>query len=57
MRILVLGATGVLGRNVLPRLLERGYKVRALVRQPDSDALPNIALLDALVQSIQVNKP
>jgi 2-alkyl-3-oxoalkanoate reductase len=34
MRVFVVGATGVLGRNVLPRLLERGHEVRALVRQP-----------------------
>ncbi|HEY7358807.1 MAG TPA: NAD-dependent epimerase/dehydratase family protein [Ktedonobacterales bacterium] len=33
MRILVVGATGVLGRNVLPRLLERGHRVRAVARQ------------------------
>jgi nucleoside-diphosphate-sugar epimerase len=33
MKVLVLGATGVLGRNVLPRLLERGHVVRALVRR------------------------
>jgi len=32
MRVLVLGGTGVLGRNVIPRLLERGHQVRALVR-------------------------
>ena len=33
MRVLVVGATGVLGRQVLPRLLERGHTVRALVRR------------------------
>jgi nucleoside-diphosphate-sugar epimerase len=32
----VIGATGVLGRNTIPRLLERGYKVRALVRNPSA---------------------
>lgn len=35
MKILVVGATGVLGRNVLPRLVERGHAVRAIVRRPD----------------------
>ena len=35
MRVLVIGATGVLGRNVLPRLLERGHEVRAVVRRPE----------------------
>jgi len=35
MDILVVGATGVLGRNVVPRLLEQGYHVRALIRRPE----------------------
>jgi 2-alkyl-3-oxoalkanoate reductase len=34
MKVFVIGATGVLGRNVIPRLVERGYQVRAVVRQP-----------------------
>lgn len=32
MRIGILGATGVLGRQVVPRLLERGHVVRAVIR-------------------------
>jgi nucleoside-diphosphate-sugar epimerase len=32
MNVLLVGATGILGRNVVPRLLERGYHVRAVVR-------------------------
>jgi nucleoside-diphosphate-sugar epimerase len=32
MRIGVIGATGVLGRQVVPRLIERGHVVRAIVR-------------------------
>jgi nucleoside-diphosphate-sugar epimerase len=32
MKILVVGATGVLGRNVVPRLIEGGHVVRAIVR-------------------------
>ena len=35
MKILVVGATGVLGRNVIPRLLDRGHQVRAVVRRDD----------------------
>jgi 2-alkyl-3-oxoalkanoate reductase len=35
MKIVVLGSTGVLGRNVLPRLRERGHQVRAVVRRTD----------------------
>ncbi|MEJ2253472.1 MAG: NAD(P)H-binding protein [Nitrospirota bacterium] len=33
-RALVLGATGFLGRRLLPELLSRGIPVRAMVRQP-----------------------
>ncbi|MBE7440425.1 MAG: NAD(P)-dependent oxidoreductase [Spirochaetales bacterium] len=35
MKILIVGATGVVGRHVIPRLLERGHEVRALVRTRD----------------------
>jgi nucleoside-diphosphate-sugar epimerase len=34
MRIAVLGATGVYGRHLVPRLTAAGYRVRALVRNP-----------------------
>lgn len=33
--IFVTGGTGFLGRNLLPLLVERGYRVRALTRHPD----------------------
>jgi uncharacterized protein YbjT (DUF2867 family) len=32
--VLVTGATGYIGRSLVPRLLEKGYRVRALVRDP-----------------------
>lgn len=35
MRILVAGATGVLGRNVVPRLQERGHEVCTVVRRAE----------------------
>ena len=35
MVVFVIGATGLLGRNVIPRLLERGHQVRAVVRRPE----------------------
>lgn len=35
MRILVIGATGVLGRHVVPRLVEREHAVRAPTRKPE----------------------
>jgi len=34
-KVLVAGATGYLGRHVVPDLKERGHAVRALVRDPD----------------------
>ena len=37
MRIAIVGATGTLGQQVVPRLRERGHKVRALVRR-EADA-------------------
>lgn len=34
MQVAVVGASGVFGRTVLPLLLERGHRVRAIVRDP-----------------------
>jgi uncharacterized protein YbjT (DUF2867 family) len=34
MRVLVTGATGYIGGRLVPRLLERGHRVRVLVRDP-----------------------
>src|SRR5262250_2293857 len=36
--IAVLGATGVYGRHLIPRLVARGHRVRALVRRPEAAA-------------------
>jgi nucleoside-diphosphate-sugar epimerase len=38
-RVAVLGATGVYGRHLLPRLIAAGYRVRALARKPEAAAL------------------
>ena len=35
MKILVVGSTGVVGRHVVPRLLERGHQVRTVARKPE----------------------
>jgi nucleoside-diphosphate-sugar epimerase len=35
MKILVVGSTGVLGRHVVPRLLERSHQVRTVARKPE----------------------
>ncbi len=40
MQTSVIGATGVLGRYVVPMLLARGHEVRALVRNPQNSGLP-----------------
>lgn len=45
--ILVIGATGTIGREVVSQLIERDAPVRALARQPDSAHLP------AAVQVVQ----
>ena len=63
MHIIVVGSTGVLGRHVVPRLLERGHKVRALVRREEQatmfrrvgveSVLGDILEIDTLVQATQ----
>ncbi|XVQ85395.1 SDR family oxidoreductase [Microbispora siamensis] len=40
MTVLVTGATGTVGRQVVRHLLDRGRKVRALTRDPDRAVLP-----------------
>lgn len=39
LRVAVLGATGVYGRHLVPRLTTAGYRVRALVRRPEAATL------------------
>ena len=45
MKILVIGATGVIGRHVIPRLVERGHFVRAVVR--DAKQVPFLQIAGA----------
>jgi len=45
MKIGVIGATGVVGRNVVPRLLANGHAVRAIVRR--AEAAPRFAAIGA----------
>jgi uncharacterized protein YbjT (DUF2867 family) len=39
-RVFITGGTGYLGRALVPRLLERGHEVRALVRKGSESKLP-----------------
>src|SRR5215469_14770196 len=41
MRVVVLGAAGQLGRDVVRTLIARGHTVRAVVRRPPDPALPS----------------
>src|SRR6185295_494978 len=36
LRVAVLGATGVYGRHLVPRLIAAGHRVRALARRPEA---------------------
>ncbi len=35
MKIFVVGSTGILGKHVVPRLIERGHQVRTVARKPE----------------------
>jgi len=54
MTILVVGATGATGQRLVAELLDRGERVRAVVRSPEKlpDALRNHASLDAIHASL-----
>jgi nucleoside-diphosphate-sugar epimerase len=49
MQVFVAGATGVLGRALLPRLLASGHTVRALVRSPEKGHLIRSAGVETVV--------
>jgi nucleoside-diphosphate-sugar epimerase len=48
-RVCVTGATGYLGSHVVRQLLEQGYRVRAMVRDPDNEE--NVGHLRSLVEA------
>ncbi|MFT4008729.1 MAG: NAD(P)-dependent oxidoreductase [Nocardioidaceae bacterium] len=52
MRVAVTGATGLLGRSVLPSLIEAGHDVVALVRTPERAVLAQSMGADAQVGSL-----
>ena len=44
MKILLTGATGYIGKRLLPVLIERGYKVVCCVRDPNRFSPPSSVL-------------
>ena len=52
MRILVVGGTGVLGRQVVPRLIERGHAVRVVVRRQAQAGMVEAAGAEAVAGDI-----
>jgi nucleoside-diphosphate-sugar epimerase len=50
--IAVLGATGVYGRHLVPRLVAAGHRVRALVRRPEAAAIATACGADVLAADI-----
>lgn len=57
--IFITGGTGYLGSRLIPRLLQRGHRVRALVRKGSEKKLPpgcDVVLGDALDQTTFVDR-
>jgi nucleoside-diphosphate-sugar epimerase len=52
MRVLVIGSTGVLGRQAVPRLLEAGHKVTGLARDPERARVVEGLGVDAVVADL-----
>jgi nucleoside-diphosphate-sugar epimerase len=52
MKILVVGATGVIGRNVIPRLVERGHIIRAVVRHSNQVPFLELAGVEPILGDI-----
>lgn len=53
--IAVVGASGVYGRHLLPRLIAKGHRIRALIRRPENAA--PLALCGAEVRGADVFDP
>ena len=50
--VAILGATGVYGRHLLPRLVARGHRVRALVRRPEAATIAAACGADVRVADV-----
>ncbi len=48
MRIFVVGSTGVLGRALMPLLLQQGYIVRSIARTPEKERALELAGIEAV---------
>lgn len=53
LKIAVVGATGVLGRHLVPRLIEGGHRINALVRTAEaSQQLGQMGVAEAFVRAL-----
>jgi uncharacterized protein YbjT (DUF2867 family) len=44
-KVLVLGGTGYVGRNLIPRLIAEGHQVRCLVRDPNKAISDDVEII------------
>ncbi|MGA2139714.1 MAG: NAD-dependent epimerase/dehydratase family protein [Verrucomicrobiia bacterium] len=51
--VLVTGSAGFVGKEVVARLLERGWGVRAMVRRPESAPFAPYPLLETVVANMR----
>jgi len=56
-RLFLTGATGLIGRLLVPALHRRGWSVRALVRNPESDATQELASAGVELHPGDVTRP
>ena len=57
--VFITGGTGYMGSRLIPRLLQRGHQVRALVRKGSENKLPpgcDVVIGDALDQVTFIDK-
>jgi uncharacterized protein YbjT (DUF2867 family) len=57
MRIAVIGASGVLARNVIPRLMDQGHDVTGLVNRAESARIAKAMGASPVVGDIRAGLP
>jgi uncharacterized protein YbjT (DUF2867 family) len=57
MRVLIAGAGGFVGRSLVPELIDRGFAVRCLVRDPDSESSRALGQMGAELRRGDVTDP